>query len=43
MGNSNRDYDGCSTGYDPRAVEHDLQIISQLAPGMIYSKKKLTM
>ena len=43
MGNSNRDYDGCSTGYDPRAVEHDLEFISQLAPGMIYSKKKLTM
>lgn len=34
-----RDY---SIGYDPDAVEHDLQIISQLTHGMINSKKRLT-
>lgn len=43
MGNNNRDYNTYSTGYDPKAVEHDLQIISQLTHGMIYGKKKLTM
>lgn len=42
MGNNEylNDY---SIGYDPDAVEHDLQMISQLTHGMIHSKKKLTM
>lgn len=43
MGNDRKDHDGYSTGYDPRAVEHDLQIISQLTRGMVYGKKNLTM
>ncbi len=43
MGNNKRDHNDYSTGYNPRAVEHDLQIISQLTHGMIYNKKNLTM
>lgn len=43
MGNNDRDYYHYSTGYDPKAVEHDLQIISQLTRGTMYSRKKLTM
>ena len=42
MGN-NRAFEAYSIGYDPDAVEHDLQIISQLTRGMTGSKKKLTM
>lgn len=43
MGNNDRDYSTCSTGYNPRAVEHDLQIISQLTHGVLYSNRKMTM
>lgn len=43
MGNNEKDYSVYSTGYDPQAVEHDLQVISQLTHGMFYGKKKLTM
>lgn len=43
MGNNDRDDNTYSTGYDPKAVEHDLQIISQLTHGMVYGKRKLTM
>lgn len=43
MGNNDRDYIKYSTGYDPKAVEHDLQLIRQLTRGMMHSKKKLTM
>lgn len=39
MGN-NRAFEAYSIGYDPDAVEHDLQIISQLTRGMTGSKKK---
>jgi sortase B len=35
-------YNSYSTGYDPKAVEHDLQLISQLTHG-ISGKKKMTM
>ncbi|MDE7478859.1 MAG: class B sortase [Lachnospiraceae bacterium] len=46
MGNNDKDYSKYSTGYDPKAVEHDLQRISQLTHGTSYGKngkKKLTM
>ncbi|MDE6363510.1 MAG: class B sortase [Lachnospiraceae bacterium] len=42
MGNYSKEYKGCSTGYDPKAVEHDLQMISQLTHG-ISGRKKMTM
>lgn len=42
MGNNKRDYNAYSTGYNPEAVEHDLQIISQLTRGTLYGKKKMT-
>ena len=42
MGNYREMYNGYSTGYDPKAVEHDLQLISQLTHG-ISGKKKMTM
>lgn len=42
MGNSDRDYNGYGTGYDPEAVENDLQIIRQLTHGMRYDRKRLT-
>ncbi|MDE7322002.1 MAG: class B sortase [Lachnospiraceae bacterium] len=42
MGN-NKVFDDYSIGYDPKAVEHDLQIISQLTRSMASGKKKLTM
>ena len=42
MGNYREMYNSYSTGYDPKAVEHDLQLISQLTHG-ISGKKKMTM
>ncbi len=42
MGNYREIYNSYSTGYDPKAVEHDLQLISQLTHG-ISGKKKMTM
>lgn len=42
MGNYRKAYNSCSTGYDPKAVEHDLQLISQLTHG-ISGNKKMTM
>lgn len=42
MGTYRKEYNSYSTGYDPKAVEHDLQLISQLTHGMS-GKKKMTM
>ena len=42
MGNYREMYNSYSTGYDPKAVDHDLQLISQLTHG-ISGKKKMTM
>lgn len=42
MGN-NKDFVDYSIGYDPDAVEHDLQVISQLTRGIKGGRKKLTM
>lgn len=42
MENNSKGYSRYSTGYDPKAVEHDLQIISQLTRSTISGKKKLT-
>ena len=42
MGNYREMYNSYSTGYDPKAVEHDYQLISQLTHG-ISGKKKMTM
>ncbi|GFI21331.1 hypothetical protein IMSAGC011_00092 [Lachnospiraceae bacterium] len=42
MGSDKRGKSDYSAGYSPKAVEHDLQIISQLTRGMILGRKKLT-
>jgi len=42
MENDKRDENDYSAGYNPKAVEHDLKIISQLTRGKLSGKKKFT-